>query len=248
MSQLVHDLYWSGPARTSYSATMGSSYHQFCPVAKAMELLDERWTLLVIRELLAGSRRFNELRRGLPRMSPTLLSRRLHQLTVAGVVQRHTVGTDVQYLLTPAGHELRPVVEGLGAWGVRWIGELGEADLDPKLLLWDMHRNVDRAQIPAGRQVVEFDFSDEPAAVRRWWMVITPDDIDVCDDDPGFPVAVTVSTSLRRLVEIWRGDLTWAAALRAGALEIHGPRLLRRSLPGWFTLSPFAAVPRPRAA
>jgi DNA-binding HxlR family transcriptional regulator len=224
---------------------MGSSYHQFCPVAKAMELLDERWTLLLIREMLVGSRRFNDLRRGLPRMSPTLLSKRLHQLTVAGLVERRPDGAEVQYLLTPAGEELRPVVEGLGAWGVRWIGELGDEDLDPKLLLWDMHRNIDRAEIPAGRSVVEFVFSDAPPAQRRWWLVITSDDVDVCDDDPGFPVAVTVSTSLRRMIEIWRGDLTWAAALRAGALEVQGPRALRRAVPAWFTLSPFAAVPRP---
>ena len=224
---------------------MGSSYHQFCPVAKAMELLDERWTLLLIREMLAGSRRFNDLRRGLPRMSPTLLSKRLHQLTVAGLVERRPEGAEVQYLLTPAGEELRRVVEGLGAWGVRWIGELGDEDLDPKLLLWDMHRNIDRAEIPSGRSVVEFAFSDVPPAQRRWWLVITSDDVDVCDDDPGFPVAVTVSTSLRRMIEIWRGDLTWAAALRAGALEVQGPRALRRAVPAWFTLSPFASVPRP---
>jgi DNA-binding HxlR family transcriptional regulator len=121
----------------------GSSYHQFCPVAKAMELLDERWTLLVIRELVMGSRRFNDLRRGLPRMSPTLLSTRLQQLVRAGVVVRRPDGSQVEYVLTQAGHELRPVVEALGAWGTRWIGHLGDEDLDPKLLLWDMHRSVD---------------------------------------------------------------------------------------------------------
>src|SRR3954467_6374623 len=103
---------------------MGSSYHQFCPVAKAMELLDERWTLLVVRELVSGSEHFNELRRGVPRMSPTLLSKRLQQLVRAGVVERHEEDGDVRYLLTPAGHELRPVVEALGAWGTRWIGEI----------------------------------------------------------------------------------------------------------------------------
>src|ERR1700709_18528 len=133
---------------------MGASYHQFCPVAKAMELLDERWTLLVVRELVIGSEHFNELRRGLPRMSPTLLSRRLHQLTQTGVVERQVAGTEVRYVLTAARHELRPGVEALGAWGTRWIGELGDADLDPKLLLWDMHRNVDHTLVPRGRTVV----------------------------------------------------------------------------------------------
>src|SRR3954469_25348901 len=123
---------------------MGASYGQFCPVAKAMELLDERWTLLVVRELVVGSRTFSDLRRGVPRMSPTLLSKRLQQLVRAGVVGRDGDG---RYELTRAGQELRPVVEAIGTWGTRWIGELGDADLDPKLLLWDMHRNVDHGAV-----------------------------------------------------------------------------------------------------
>src|SRR5438477_6937828 len=139
---------------------MGASYHQFCPVAKAMELLDERWTLLVVRELVAGSRHFNDLRRGLPRMSPTLLSKRLQQLVSAGVVDRRPDGKEVQYLLTDAGRELAPIVEALGAWGVRWIGELGDEDLDPKLLLWDMHRYVDHTAVPPVRTVIQFSFRD----------------------------------------------------------------------------------------
>jgi DNA-binding HxlR family transcriptional regulator len=140
------------------------AYHQFCPVAKAMELLDERWTLLVVRELVTGSQHFNALRRGLPRMSPSLLSKRLQQLTRAGVVERTDDG---RYVLTAAGEELRPVVEALGGWGVRWIGELGDADLDPQLLLWDMHRNVDHAAVPPTQTVVRFHFPDaEPCAPR----------------------------------------------------------------------------------
>ena len=225
---------------------MGASYHQFCPVAKAMELLDERWTLLIVRELVAGSRRFNELRRGLPRMSPALLSKRLQQLLSAGVVERRSDGTEVQYLLTPAGRELEPIVEALGAWGIRWIGELGEADLDPKLLLWDMHRNIDHAAVPAGRTVVQFTFRDLAAPHQRdWWLVITPPEADVCDHDPGHDVAVMVTASLRSLVQVWRGDQGWSDALRSGGLEVRGPEALRRAMPGWFTLSMFAAVPRP---
>ncbi|MDW3846612.1 MULTISPECIES: winged helix-turn-helix transcriptional regulator [Micromonospora] len=224
---------------------MGASYHQFCPVAKAMELLDERWTLLVVRELVSGSERFNELRRGLPRMSPTLLSRRLHQLVRAGVVERRVDGADVRYVPTAAGRELRPVVEALGAWGVRWIGELGDADLDPKLLLWDMHRHVDHDAVPPGRTVVRFRFRDVPTTQRDWWMVIAAGEADVCDSDPGHDVTVTVTADLRALVQVWMGDLEWAAALRGGAVEVTGPEALRRAAPGWFTLSPFAAVPRP---
>ncbi|MGW5669557.1 winged helix-turn-helix transcriptional regulator [Micromonospora sp. NPDC003776] len=226
---------------------MGATYHQFCPVAKAMELLDERWTLLVVRELVSGSERFNELRRGLPRMSPTLLSRRLHQLVRAGVVERQVDGADVRYVPTQAGRELRPVLEALGAWGIRWIGELGDADLDPKLLLWDMHRHVDHSAVPAGRTVVRFRFRDVPPDLRDWWLVIHTGEADVCDVDPGHDVAVAVDADLRALVRIWLGDLSWPDALRGGTVEVTGPEALRRALPRWFTLSEFAAVPRPTA-
>ena len=223
---------------------MGSAYHQFCPVAKAMELLDERWTLLVVRELACGSERFNEIRRGVPKMSPALLSKRLTQLARAGVVERHEHGSDVRYELTPAGRDLRPVVEALGAWGVRWIGEIGDEDLDPKLLLWDMHRNVDRSATPTGRTVVHFRFPDGPPKGRDWWMVITPEEIDVCDVDPGHPVTVDIVASLRRLVEVWRGDVAWADATKSGDVRIAGTDRHRRAVPRWFKLSPFASVPR----
>ncbi|MGW1673158.1 winged helix-turn-helix transcriptional regulator [Streptomyces sp. NPDC002324] len=227
---------------------MGSPYRQFCPVAKAMELLDERWTLLVVRELVLGSRRFNELRRGVPRMSPTLLSKRLHQLVRAGVVEKRTEGRDVQYVLTRAGLELRPVIEALGVWGTRWIGRIGDEDLDPKLLLWDLHRNVVHDAVPDGRTVVRFRFPDVPVSARDWWLVITPEDTDVCDVDPGHAVTVTVTAGLRRMIEVWRGDVSWSEALRVGAVKVEGPEPLRRAVPGWFALSVFAAVPRPVSA
>lgn len=178
-------------------------------------------------------------------MSPSLLSKRLQQLTRAGIVRRVEEGTDVQYVLTPAGEELRPVVEALGVWGTRWIGELGDEDLDPKLLLWDMHRNIDHAAVPGDRAVVHFWFRDVPAHLREWWLVITPGDADVCDTDPGQDVAATVTASLRGLVQVWRGDVTWTQALRSGNVEIEGSAALRRALPRWFTLSTFAEVPRP---
>lgn len=225
---------------------MGSSYYQFCPVSKAMELLDERWTMLVVRELVCGSRKFNDLRRGLPRMSPTLLSKRLSELTRAGVVERLVDGNEVHYFLSPAGNELRPVVEALGAWGVRWIGDLGDEDLDPSLLLWDMHRNVNHDAVPKGRIVVHVQFPDVAARSRRWWLVITGDDVDVCDTDPGHNIDVTVIVDLRCMIRVWRGDVSWSGAMRSGDLVVQGPDTLRRALPYWFTLSPFASVPRPR--
>jgi DNA-binding HxlR family transcriptional regulator len=207
-----------------------------------MELLDERWTLLVVRELVTGSQHFNELRRGLPRMSPSLLSKRLQQLVRAGVVRRTDDG---RYLLTEAGEELRPVVEALGGWGVRWIGELGDADLDPKLLLWDMHRNVDHSAVPPGQTVVHFHFPTAAPRARDWWLLIRLDDVDVCDEDPEQPVAVTITADLRTMVQIWRGDVAWSTALGTGRVRIEGPEELRRAAPSWFALSPFAAVPRP---
>lgn len=225
---------------------MGASYHQFCPVAKAMELLDERWTMLVVRELVAGSERFTELRRGLPRMSPTLLSRRLHQLERAGVLYHVGTGTEGRYRLTAAGRELAPVVEALGAWGIRWTGELGDRDLDPKLLMWDMRRNIDHSAVPATRTVVRFEFPDVAASHRHWWLVITPADADACDQDPGHPVTLDVRVELRTMTQIWRGDITWPTAMRSTAVTVTGPPQLRRALPSWLTLSGFATVPRPR--
>ncbi len=222
---------------------MGSSYHQFCPVAKAMELLDQRWTLLVIREMLCGSTRFNDLRRGVPHMSPTLLSKRLHQLVRAGLVERRE-GSEVHYVLTPAGLELQQVVQALGTWGVRWVGELGDADLDPRLLMWDMHRNIDLGAVPAGMTVLQFRFSDVPAGSRDWWLVLRREGVDVCDVDPGFPVTLTLDTSLRQMVQVWRGDSTWSAALRTHALELRGPQALCRAAPGWFILPALGSVPR----
>lgn len=224
---------------------MGASYRQFCPVAKAMELLDERWTLLVVRELVIGSQHFNDLRRGLPRMSPTLLSRRLQQLVRAGVITREEADGQVRYRLTEAGEELRPVVEALGTWGTRWIPDLADPDLDPKLLLWDMHRNVDHARVPSRRTVVAFEFDDVDPELARWWLVISSGDVDVCDDDPGDEPVALVQTSLRTLTEVWRGDTEWSAARRAGAMRVVAGTDVAAALPTWFLLSPFAGVPRP---
>ena len=213
---------------------MGSSYHQFCPVAKATELLDQRWTMLIIRELLLGSRHFNDIRRGVPKMSPSLLSKRLHDLIRAGIVERRNDGHEVEYTLTAAGKELQAIVESLGAWGMRWIGRMGDEDLDPKLLMWDLHRHVDAALVPPGRTVVSFRFNDVPAKIGNWWLVITAEEVDVCDFDPGYAVAVSVTGTLRRMVEIWRGDLGWSAAIRSGSIQLEGPERLRRAVPMWF--------------
>lgn len=220
------------------------AYGQFCPVAKAMELLDERWTLLIVRELLCGSRHFNEIRNGNPKMSTALLSKRLRMLTRYGIVDRREEGNRVAYTLTPAGEELRPIVEGLGVWGTRWASDLGEQDLDPQVLLWDIHFNIDHTALPLGRTVVQFTFPDVEAGLRDWWLVLTADDADVCDTDPGHGVDVTVQADLRALISVWMGGIAWADAQRAGTVTVHGAEALRRALPSWLKLSVFAAVPR----
>lgn len=222
-----------------------AGYGQFCPVAKAMELLDERWTMLVVRELLCGSRHFNALRRGLPRMSPTLLSARLRTLVRAGVIERHEDGKQVLYTLTPAGEQLRPIVEAIGAWGLQWMPKLGDEDLDPHLLMWDMHRNVDLDAVPPGRTVLRFLFSDVPPAHRNWWLVITSEGVDLCAFDPGHPVTTTVETDLRTLTLVWRGELSWSQSQKTGALTVRGPVHARRSLPRWLPKTTITALPRP---
>jgi len=223
-----------------------AGYGQFCPVAKAMELLDERWTMLVVRELLCGSRHFNALRRGVPRMSPSLLSARLRTLVRAGVVERYEDGRQVTYALTPAGEQLRPIVEALGEWGLRWVPELGDEDYDPHLLMWDLHRSVDLSAVPPGRTVLGFTFPDVPPEERTWWIVISPDGVDLCSFDPGHPVTATIEVDLRTLTRIWRGQLTWSGSQRSGDLRIHGPSHVSRNLPRW--LPKESILPPPTAA
>lgn len=223
-----------------------TSYGQFCPVAKAMEVLDERWTLLVIRELLAGSTHFNELRRGNPRMSPALLSKRLRTLERVGVVTRTgDAAGRTSYRLTQCGQELRPIVESLGAWGVRWIGELGTEDLDPHLLMWDIRRTVPVGTWPPGRTVLEFSFDDIAPHAARWWLCVSDAEADVCDYDPGFEIAATVSTSLRTMIEIWRGDRRWTTAMQKGQVVLTGPPQVTRNIPVWLGQMELAAIARP---
>ena len=156
-------------------------YGQFCPLAQATQLLCERWTLLIVRELIAGSTRFSELQKGVPLMSPTLLSARLKQLVKAGVIELCGNKGNYTYNLTPAGLELRPIVELLGAWGHRWArSNLNKDDLDAGLLMWDMRRSVDPAIFPNHRIVVQFEYFDAPQGARDWWLVSENGEIDLC--------------------------------------------------------------------
>ncbi|MFZ2242363.1 MAG: helix-turn-helix domain-containing protein [Gordonia amarae] len=222
-----------------------AGYGQFCPVAKAMEVLDERWTILIVRELLLGSRHFNEIRRGVPRMSPALLTKRLRGLERAGVLTRDEVDGRSRYVLTEMGLELFEVVEALSRWGTRWVGELGDVDLDPHLLMWDMRRTISVEGWPRTRTMVEFGFGDISGKAARWWLVVNSGTVEVCDFDPGYDLTARVDTDLRTLIEVWRGDIDWATALHTDRLTIRADPAVRRELPGWIGQGISAATPRP---
>ncbi len=221
------------------------SYNQFCPVAMAAEILCTRWTIVLLRELVAGSTRFNELRRGLPRMSPALLSKRLRDLEAAGIVKRARVpgepGT-FEYHLTQSGRALAPIVEAVGVWGHAWIEtESSLGNLDPNLLMWDMRRNINPRPMPKKRNVIQIIFTDLPATRRNWWLIAEPGkDTDLCSVDPGFDVDLYLSTSVRTMTEIWMGYIPIAHAKEQGRLAITGNRQLENHIKSWLTLSPFA--------
>ncbi|HET6865413.1 MAG TPA: helix-turn-helix domain-containing protein [Solirubrobacteraceae bacterium] len=225
------------------------AYGQFCPVSLAAEIFARRWSPLIVRELLAGSSRFNDLRRGMPNITPSVLSRRLDELAIAGIVERRKEEDGTRYVLTPAGEELRPVVEQLGLWGRRWLPtEYRQEDLDPRLLVWDIHRNLQLEQVPM-RTLIELHFSDAPAEYRAYWLIVTPEGAEVCLTHPGGDIDLHLATDVRTLTNIWMGNTTWASALRAQTLRLTGPTQLRRALPGWLKLNPFAAIaPHTRTA
>lgn len=226
------------------------SYQQFCPVAMAAEVLCRRWTLLLLRELLLGSTRFNALRRGLPRMSSALLARRLRELEAAGLLIRHPIpdATDAcEYRLTAAGRELRPIVETMGVWGQRWVAaEATLHHLDADLLMWDVRRRVDVSSMPDRRNTIQFIFPERPAKERLYWLIAEKGrDADLCTFDPGYEVDLYVSTDLRTLTEIWLGHASAAHARGTGRLALTGSRRLASTFDAWFALSPFAKVEKP---
>jgi DNA-binding HxlR family transcriptional regulator len=221
------------------------SYQQFCPVAMAAEILCTRWTIILLREMFAGSTRFNELRRGVPRMSPALLSQRLKELGSAGIVSRARSVADrgvFEYRLTESGRELGPLVEGFGIWGQRRIqSKLSLQHLDVDLLMWDMRRSLNTTPMPARRSVVEFVYPQLPATKRRWWLIVDPESgTDLCKIDPGFDVDLYVSVDLRTMTAIWMGLDTVRAAIAHQRMILTGSRQLAASMQTWLGLSPFA--------
>ena len=224
---------------------MEPDYGQFCTVARGAEIFGERWTPLVVRELLCGSTRFNDLRRGLPRMSATLLAQRLRKLEQIGVVRREAGTGAPQYHLTAAGEELRPIVLGLGHWGARWIGSrLHKGQLDAGFLMWDVRRFVRLERFPRRRIVIQFRFGDARPGERIWWLVVENGAADLCRDDPGHELTLVVESTVRALTEIWTGDSTPAAELAARRLRVVGADSDARQLWRWLGESAFAATRR----
>ncbi len=221
-----------------------ATYGQFCPMAKAAEILCERWTMVVVRELAAGSRHFNDLRRGLPLMSPTLLSRRLKQLEEAGVVSRVRNQAGVSYELSPAGVELRPLVEIMAQWGARWVRRrLGRDDLDAGLLMWDIRRQVDASIFPAERVVVHFSFPDATAGKKHWWLISEAGKTDLCLEDPGHEENLLLEAPLHVMTGVWMRDVSFREAQRSLGLTVAGAKNLRDLVPGWLGASSLAFAP-----
>jgi DNA-binding HxlR family transcriptional regulator len=223
-----------------------ASYGQFCPVAMAAEVLCSRWTVLVLREMLCGSTRFNDLRRGVPRMSPSLLSKRLKELEQAGVVRTvpNAAGV-VEYRLTEAGEDLRPLIMGMGFWGQKWVeSQLSLRNLDPSLLMWDMRRNLDPKPLPPRRCTIQFLYPELPEARRHWWLVVDGGGVDLCGVDPGFEVDLLVTASLRSMTAIWMGLAKMSQEVAAGRVQVDGDPAVARSMQQWLGLSVFATGER----
>ncbi len=211
------------------------AYGQFCPLAQATQLLCERWTLLVARELIAGSTRFSELQKGVPLMSPTLLSTRLKQLINAGVITRDENNT---YHLTQSGQELRPIVELMGSWGHRWARtKLELDDLDASLLMWDMRRSIDSSKFPVRRIVVQFEYPDAPKGAREWWLVSENNDIDLCLDDPGYEIDIIIKSPLATMTAVWTCQKKFNQCVNAGDISVAGDPKLTRHLEDWLQSS-----------
>ncbi|HEX5054812.1 MAG TPA: winged helix-turn-helix transcriptional regulator [Planctomycetota bacterium] len=220
------------------------SHAQYCPVARAAETIGDRWMLLIVRELLGGASGFNELQRGLPRISRSVLANRMRELERAKVVERRTGprGRTLEYCLTPAGRDLLPVLLAVGEWGATWsVTEPRPEELDPYLLTVWMARHVDRQRLPPNRTVVQFDFRDPE---RRYWMVLEPSEVSVCLQHPGFDSDLEVVVDTATLYRVYMGRAALDSAIRAGQLSMSGPRTLQSGFGNWFTWSAFAPASR----
>lgn len=221
-----------------------AQYGQFCPVAKSTEVLGAPWTMLIIRELCCGEQSFNNLRMGLPLISPSLLSTRLKMLERQQVIARNRTEHGVIYSLTEAGEELRPVITALGIWGQRWVrSDMSKKDLDPTLLMWDIHRRIDLSYFPPTRTVIHFQFTDFELARRFWWLLVEDGNVDICLKDPGYDPDLCIKTELKTLAQVWMGDLAVAEALAGEQIRLMGSTKLKQSFKSWIGKNTFADYP-----
>jgi DNA-binding HxlR family transcriptional regulator len=215
---------------------MNLRYYQFCPISRAAEVLGERWTILVVRELLLGTTRFSDFQRALAQISPTLLTKRLNQLQDCGLVIRKPLPDQkrTEYHLTAAGRELKPVILGLGKWGMKWArGQMSDDELDVQLLMYDFCRRLDGTQLPGGRTVIEFIFTELPK-FEHWWIVVEDTkERELCVNNPGKRSDIQIRSDLRTMVEIWTGDLEIRDAKKDGRLQLSGNPLLVRTVALW---------------
>ena len=220
-------------------------YGQYCPIAKAAEILTERWALLVIRELIMGSSHYNDIRRGMPLISPSVLAQRLKTLEESGIIEcrRSSSGRSSEYKLTPAGAELEPIIQSFGIWGQRWVrNRIQEDDLDAGFLMWDIRRNIQTDQLPRRQTVIYFEFSDAKKGMKRWWLVVEDGEVDLCIDDPGREIDLAVFTDLGCFTRVWMGDIDLASARSAGTVRLEGQGKLKQTMTQWLGPSPFAAI------
>ena len=218
-------------------------YGQFCPIAKAAEVLGERWTHLVIRELGAGSETFNDIRKGLPLLSPSLLSSRLKSLESNGIVIRRETDGNVRYKLSKAGEALKPIIWELGTWAHQWVrSDLSKEDLDPSVLVWDIHRNLDTDFFDAKRTTIKIEFTDYTSKFRYWWLVIKGSNVDVCLKDPGYDVDLVITSDLKTLTAAWMGDTTIMKAMREKAIVVTGSSHLKKNIAVWLGTNYYADV------
>lgn len=217
-------------------------YRRFCPIALATDVIADRWTPLILRELVIGSTRFNDIARGLPGISRSLLTQRLGHLERKGVVERwpSPAGHGHEYHLTAAGKDLEQVVVAMGRWAVHWLfTDLAPNEVDPITLTWWMHRRVDHERLPPDRQVIQFDHI-APERISLW-IVFDRGEPSVCVQHPGFEPDVIVRATTPTLAEVFQGFDTWHRAVNDGRISVEGPPRLTRALPTWFAWSPFAA-------
>ena len=220
-------------------------YGQFCPVAKASEIIGEKWTVLIIRELLMGGTRFNELQRGLSLISPTLLSKRLDSLVEYGLVMKKKIPGQkgYEYFATESCKELLPVIRLLGEWGMRWArSNLTEKDYDVELLMLYLQRSVRTDKLPGNESVIHFKFTDIKE-YPDWWMVVEDDEIDVCTNDPGKNVDVYFTATIRTMIDVWSGVSSYKKAIRNDELTVVGDRLLTNNITSWLSNSMFSGLP-----